>query len=119
MSPATLVPSLDELARDPSCATGLPRSAMAALLVRVATVQSALAARLVDADADPKTSMPGRTEGSTQAMLTRKQVALRLAVSVATLDRMVDRGAFPKPSKLGAHSPRWSELTVAAWERKA
>ena len=52
MSPAVAVPTLDELARDPKRATGLPRSAIAALLVRIAAVQGALAARLAGPDAD-------------------------------------------------------------------
>jgi predicted DNA-binding transcriptional regulator AlpA len=50
-------------------------------------------------------------------MLTRKQVAERLTSSVATLDRRVDDGKFPKPKFEGARSPRWCEEVVAAYIR--
>jgi prophage regulatory protein len=54
---------------------------------------------------------------STATLLTRKQIALRLQISVATLDRWIDDGKFPRPKYHGEHSPRWSAAVVEEWER--
>ncbi len=89
--------------------------------VELGVLLGAVLAKLLTSDASIPAlpaSAPS-TPAAEPVMLTRRQVALRLAVSVATLDRMVDRGAFPKPKMVGAHSPRWSEAVVTAWERKA
>jgi predicted DNA-binding transcriptional regulator AlpA len=53
------------------------------------------------------------------AMLTRKQVALRLQVSLSTLRRM--RGDFPAPTMTGAKKsrPRWSADEIANWQKRA
>ena len=60
------VPTLDEIAADSRCATGLPTATIAALMVRAAAVQSALAAAQLSAslpksEPKPKASEPDRT----------------------------------------------------------
>lgn len=55
-------------------------------------------------------------------LLTAKEVAAMLKVSVATLYREMDRGALPRPVKLGACS-RWPQSEIldaikAAGERR-
>jgi predicted DNA-binding transcriptional regulator AlpA len=53
------------------------------------------------------------------AMLTRKQVALRLQISLSTLRRM--KADFPKPTMTGAKKsrPRWSADEIANWQKQA
>jgi predicted DNA-binding transcriptional regulator AlpA len=56
-------------------------------------------------------------------LLTAKEVAAMLKVSVATLYREMDRGTLPRPVKLGACS-RWPQSEIlaaikAAGERRA
>lgn len=53
-------------------------------------------------------------------MLTASQVAERICVSPATLDRMVASGRFPAPIVIGAvrakgRIRRWREVTVNDW----
>lgn len=47
-------------------------------------------------------------------MLTIQEVAKALAVSVMTIYRMMRRGEFPRPLKIGKCS-RWKQETVDAW----
>ena len=47
-------------------------------------------------------------------MLTIQEVAKVLAVSVMTIYRMMRRGEFPRPLKIGKCS-RWKRETVDAW----
>jgi predicted DNA-binding transcriptional regulator AlpA len=53
------------------------------------------------------------------AMLTRKQVALRLQISLSTLRRM--KADFPPPTMTGAKKsrPRWSADEIANWQKLA
>lgn len=53
------------------------------------------------------------------AMLTRKQVALRLQISLSTLRRM--KADFPPPTMTGAKKsrPRWSADDIANWQKQA
>jgi len=56
-------------------------------------------------------------------LLTAKEVAATLKISVATLYREMDRGTLPRPVKLGACS-RWPQSEIlaavkAAGERRA
>jgi predicted DNA-binding transcriptional regulator AlpA len=88
----------------------------AAELVAMSVGALAELARRVDAGAVRSAvaaSSPAATPVAETTMLTRKQVAGRLAISLATLDRRVDAGEFPKPRYFGERSPRWSEATVA------
>ncbi len=51
-------------------------------------------------------------------MLTLKQVAQRYQCSVRHIERLVAKGEFPKPIKLGVIR-RWSVATLDAFDAKA
>ncbi len=101
MDPATeqriaSVPTLDDIARDPGCAGGLPPRALAALQSRAAVVQAALAAEALAAateTAQVRASKPAAAMG----LLTAKQMAEYLKVpeswvrSEARADRIPKR----------------------------
>ncbi|HEY9158929.1 helix-turn-helix domain-containing protein [Candidatus Binatus sp.] len=101
MDPATeqriaSVPTLDDIARDPGCAGGLPPRTLAALQSRAAIVQAALAAEALAAateTAQVRASMPAPAAG----LLTAKQMAEYLKVpeswvrSEARADRIPKR----------------------------
>jgi predicted DNA-binding transcriptional regulator AlpA len=71
------VPGLDDIARDSGCVAGLPTTTIAALMVRAAAVQSALAAAQLSASIQksepsrPKSSEPDPT-------LNAKEIAAEL-----------------------------------------
>src|SRR5437763_1306666 len=48
-------------------------------------------------------------------LLTRRDVALRLKVSLRHLSRMVSESAFPPPVTLGRRCLRWREADIAAY----
>lgn len=50
-----------------------------------------------------------------ERLLTRQEVARVISVGIPTLDRMVKRGEFPRPVKVGPQLVRWSAGTVQAW----
>jgi excisionase family DNA binding protein len=73
------VPSLDDIAREPGCAGGLPPHTLAALQSRAAVVQAALAAEALAAateTAQVRASKPAPAAG----LLTAKQMAEYLKV---------------------------------------
>jgi prophage regulatory protein len=58
-----------------------------------------------------------QTEATAQnadRFLRSDDIRARLNISDATLWRLIQRGDFPKPIKLGRMA-RWSESVVAAW----
>jgi predicted DNA-binding transcriptional regulator AlpA len=66
------VPSLDQLASDPSYAAGLPREAIAALMAKCSAIQGVLAAAILLFDADDQEDR----------LLTVEEAARVLAVSI-------------------------------------
>ena len=48
-------------------------------------------------------------------LLSRKEVARRLAVTVKTVERWTAAGKFPRPILLQGTEPRWPEVVVEAW----
>jgi prophage regulatory protein len=45
----------------------------------------------------------------------RKDLQARVNLSLATIYRMIDRGEFPAPIKLGIKAVGWTEETITAW----
>ena len=81
------VPTLDDLAREPAIARGLPRAALAALLAKTAAVQSALAAELA-ADAGDTSAVTNFSDnGNADRLLDAKRAAQLLGVSPSYLYR--------------------------------
>jgi len=81
-----------------------------------------LARRLTSVAAAPgatPTATLAPASAAAPAILTARQVALRLQISPATLWRMRRRGQFPTPVTVGKHAPRWREADVIAWEKSA
>jgi hypothetical protein len=70
------LPTLDEIAGAPSCAIGLSKTAVAALLLRDAVVQSALVAQLTAAGGDEPAKE--RAQVDTEKMLKADKAALLL-----------------------------------------
>jgi predicted DNA-binding transcriptional regulator AlpA len=50
-----------------------------------------------------------------ERILGRRTVAARLGVSIATLDRMVSRKAFPAGFQITKQRVGWREATVNQW----
>jgi excisionase family DNA binding protein len=102
MEPATeqriaSVPSLDDIARDPGCAGGLPPRTLAALQSRAAVVQAALAAEALAATETVQGRSHGNQPVPAMGLLTAKQMAEYLKVpeswvrSEARADRIPKR----------------------------
>ena len=45
-------------------------------------------------------------------LLTAREVAARLSISIRTVYRMLDRGQFPRPIRLGRRGVRWKTTDV-------
>ena len=73
----TNLPALDTLAADPALATELPAPAVIGLLARLATAQSALAARALTLTLEPPAAPPADAD----RLLTVEEAAQQLAVS--------------------------------------
>jgi prophage regulatory protein len=52
-------------------------------------------------------------------LLTKKDVAAALGVTERTIERLVSRGLFPGPIKLGHRVARWKPATVEAYLNRA
>jgi hypothetical protein len=74
------VPGLDEIAADSGCVAGLPTTTIAALMVRAAAVQSALAAAQLSASIEK--SEPSRSKSSEpDRTLNANEIAAELGVN--------------------------------------
>ncbi len=49
------------------------------------------------------------------ALLTRKQVSTEIGLSERHIVRMVERGRFPRPCKIGTRHVRWFRSDLDAW----
>jgi hypothetical protein len=103
-----LVPSLDDLARDPLCAMGLPMPTLAALQAQIAAAQGALAAAM--------SSAPSQSSQGQQAevrLLTVDEAAAKLGVRPEWLYR---RGkGLGLAAKLGDGTLRFSNVALEAY----
>lgn len=59
--------------------------------------------------------MPSAVVSESPAMLTVKQVAAMLGCSARHVYRLSDRGAMPRPTKLGDVLVRWSRADIESW----
>ena len=50
-----------------------------------------------------------------EQLLTNKQVAEKLGMSVSNLYAKMKRGEFPRPLRFGVKMRRWKESTVDEW----
>ena len=48
-------------------------------------------------------------------LLTVKQVAALLQISVRTMRRNIAEGKMPDPTYVGARAPRWGRAQIMAW----
>ena len=48
-------------------------------------------------------------------LLTTKELAAKLSVTVVTIRRWVKAGKFPAPLNIGENTVRWRESTVSKW----
>ncbi len=79
------LPSLDQLAADPSQASGLPLDATERLLAQVHVIESSLLARLLAVRARSN-GQPNATDEADE-LLTAKEAAQRLGISLDTIYR--------------------------------
>jgi predicted DNA-binding transcriptional regulator AlpA len=109
---STLIPTLEELARDPARAAALPSETVAELLARCATAQGALLAALM------RSSQGGDGSTNQQAevrLLTVDEAATKLAVTREWLYR---RGkGLGLAAKLSDGTLRFSNVAVEAYIR--
>ncbi len=100
----------------------LDRVARAALFAQVKTLEGRLLAGfLTGGGGEPEHQTPASAPSTPPAapcMLTRFQVAKRIAVSKITVSRMVKRKTFPAPVRVGSQL-RWRSADVEQWERRA
>lgn len=118
-NPLAAVPSLDAVAADPHCLSGLSRAAVSALLMRTAVVQSALTAAL---DGAPDND-PDRKIGDVEdRLLDVKEAAARLSLTVDYLYRHGDTFPFTvrvAPGQVRFSSNGISRFILARQGRKA
>lgn len=53
-----------------------------------------------------------------ERMLRVPDVLALLGISESTLWRWVQKGFFPRPTKLGSHISVWPESTIANWQQQ-
>jgi excisionase family DNA binding protein len=105
----SLLPTLDELAGDPTTATALPREAVPVLLARCAVVQGALTARLLAPGGNGSPEPPAGDR-----LLTIPQVASRLGVPPAYCYELARRAVLPVV-RVGPKYVRVSADGLTAW----
>ena len=98
--PLAAIPELDSIAADPRCLAGLSKSAISALLMRSAVVQSALTAALANEEAAEQpvaTRAPAakRVEPVIDPLLTVPTVAERLGYCASQVYEMLRAGRLP------------------------
>lgn len=119
MDPATeqrlaSVPSLDEIARDPGCAGGLPVRTLAALQGRAAAVLTALAAAALAAT---ETAQEARASKPTPAAGDRTLNADQIAAKLGQTRRWVFRNArkLPFVRRISRKALAGSEAGLRRW----
>lgn len=106
-APVMAVPTLDEIARDARKAMGLPRTTLKALLLKSATVQSALVAALT---LEAEAQAPAVADN----MLTIDEAAVKLRRSRRWIYRNADRLPFVR-RLLSGKTLLCSEKELARW----
>ena len=110
MATIQAVPTLDQLAREPSCAMGLSVSTLAALQSQCAAAQSALAAaQLVSAQ-----RAPGADQRSTDRTLDADEIARALGVSRRWVFRNA-REKLPFVRRISRKALSCSEAALRRW----
>ena len=103
----SVVPSLGELARNPTCAAQLPRDVLTALMAQCAALQVALAARLASA---PSALTPAATQDRT---LDANEIAKELGVKRRWVFRHVDQLPFVR--RISRNSIVCSQADLRHW----
>jgi predicted DNA-binding transcriptional regulator AlpA len=106
-----LVPSLDEIARNPHCVAGLPQSSVRDLLRRLAVAQSILVVELGPEESSRQSEATGQAEDD--RMLTAKEAAELLRRSPRWLYRNRKKLPFVRP--LSTRSFLCSERGIRQW----
>jgi hypothetical protein len=110
-----LIPTLDEVARDPSRAAGLPVDALAGLTARCAAVQAALAAAQVAVFMDVKATLrrPNGEVPADDRMLLPAEAAALLRRKRRWIYRNADRLPFVR--RISRKSLLCSENGIKRW----
>ena len=111
-TPLTTVPSLDEIAADPSRAERLPTEAARQLLARCMIVQNALLIPALGAPTPQLTAKPPHRE-TDRLMLTPKQAADRFNIPKRWLLAHADR--IPGIARLSRKTIRFDEEALDRW----
>jgi predicted DNA-binding transcriptional regulator AlpA len=115
------VPSLDDIARDPGRAGGLPLRTLAALQSRLAVVHAALAAETLTAAAiEPVQGREGLAD-SDDRMLTVDEAAAMLRKRPQWIYRNANAGKLPFVKRISRKSLLCSKNGISRWlaSRKA
>jgi predicted DNA-binding transcriptional regulator AlpA len=107
------VPSLDDIARDPGCAGGLPPRTLAALQSRAAVVQAALAAEALAAAIEPGAQPATAAQEESAKMLTVDEAAAMLRRSRQWIYRQAPHLPFVK--RISRKSLLCSEAGIKRW----
>ena len=105
------MPTLDDVARDPSMATALPLEVVEQLLVKHNAAGQALLARLLAARA--QNGAPARNE--TDRFLDAGQVGAMIGKSKSWIEKNPE--GLPKRLKVGGEA-KWSERELQAWMKR-
>jgi hypothetical protein len=108
VKPLALLPSLDEIARNPHCVAGLPQSTVRDLLRRLAVAQSTLVVEL-DKDERPHRDTPVAND----RMLTAHETAEIIRCKPRWIHRHANRLPFVR--RVSARKILCSEAGVRAW----
>jgi len=111
------VPTLDELASDPTKADALPPQTTVALLSRCTTAQAALMARLVGAAATNGRTLALAPADTEARLLTVPKAAERLGIPPSYLYELIRLGRVPA-TKIGPKYVRLHPITVAEIQQR-
>ncbi|MDE0614965.1 MAG: AlpA family transcriptional regulator [bacterium] len=53
--------------------------------------------------------------GTYDRLLTRRQIEERCGLSTSSIYRLMDKGLFPRPLRIGSRAVRWPESEIEAW----
>jgi excisionase family DNA binding protein len=112
---------MDNFLERPELIGKLSRAEVSKLFAQVRVLEGAVFAKLLAGGGDAQPASPPASTPSTQEpgarMLSRSEVAKRIAVSKITVTRMVARKTFPAPIHVGSQL-RWRLSDIERWERE-
>jgi predicted DNA-binding transcriptional regulator AlpA len=111
---------MDNFLERPELIGKLSRAEVGKLFAQVRVLEGAVFAKLLSGGGEPEHQTPASAPSTQEPgprMLSRSEVAKRIAVSKITVTRMVARETFPAPIHVGSQL-RWRLSDIERWERE-